>query len=163
MHPPEKKTAFFKAANWKISYMKTYSADCRVSIKLEITRFIKCSFNWWIYRQIFSKWFILFRTSLKINGSNGILAIIMSINIYQFISSSRPVRDLLETHQRPTCLIGDLDMLNRRLTCPIGDRHPWSETYRKPSYPIGDRYVRGDQSETNMLAESNRNLKHIWI
>ena len=40
--------------------------------------------------------------------------------------------------------IGDLYMLNRRLTCPIRDRHAWSKTDMPP--------------ETDMLVESNQNL-----
>ena len=46
----------------------------------------------------------------------------------------RPAGDLSNTHQRPTCLIGDrhvqseTDMPNQRPTCLIGDLHAWSET-----------------------------------
>ena len=44
-------------------------------------------------------------------------------------------------YRRPTCLIGDLDMLHRRLTSPIGDRHA--------------------PSETDMPAEPNRNFNTL--
>ena len=52
----------------------------------------------------------------------------------------RPIRDRhasLETHQRPTCLIGDrhasleTGMPYRRPTCLIKDRHASSETHKK--------------------------------
>ena len=89
---------------------------------------------------------------------------------------TKGVHELLsETHRRPKCLIGDLDMLYRRPTFPIGVRHAPSETDLSDRRPIGDRHapsekdmpdwrpirdrhVCGDPSETNMPAESNRNL-----
>ena len=39
-------------------------------------------------------------------------------------TNRRPIEDILEIDN----LIGDLDMLHQRLTCPIGDRHAPSET-----------------------------------
>ena len=62
-------------------------------------------------------------------------------------------------------------MPDRRSTSLIGDRHAWlmtnmpdwrprhasSETHRRPKCPIGDQYVSGEKSETDMPAEFNRN------
>ena len=79
------------------------------------------------------------------------------MNILLFLETyRRPIGDPLkpievpsETYRRLTRLIGDLDMLYRRLTCPIG--------YDIPDWrPIEDRHA---PSETDMPAESNRNFK----
>ena len=55
----------------------------------------------------------------------------------------------------------ETDMPHRRTTCPIGDRHAPSETNipdRSPTCPFGDWHACKDPSNTNMPAESNRNL-----
>ena len=66
----------------------------------------------------------------------------------------RPIGDPSEIDIPKRKPIGDFDMLHRRPTCPIGDRHaPWEKTFT-----IGDLHGCGVPSETNMHAESNRNL-----
>ena len=43
------------------------------------------------------------------------------------------IGDLSETHMPDRKPIGDLEMIQRRLTCPIGDWHAWSEAHRRPT------------------------------
>ena len=85
----------------------------------------------------------------------------------------RPIGDPLETHRRPTCLIGDqseTDMPHRR---PIGDQHSSSETHWRPTCLIGDQHA---SSETNMphqrpiintyLAQGQSPIRHVdlrWV
>ena len=54
---------------------------------------------------------------------------------------------LSETNRRPTCLIGDLNMLHRR------PGHPSLETDMSDRRPVGDRHA---QSKTDMLVETHR-------
>ena len=63
--------------------------------------------------------------------------------------------------QRPRHASSETDMPHRRPTFFIGDRLAPSETdmpHRKPTCPIWDQHAFGDPSETNIPAESNRNL-----
>ena len=46
------------------------------------------------------------------------------------------IEELSETHRRPTCLNGELDMLHQ---IPICNRHAPSETDMSDRQPIGDR------------------------
>ena len=48
---------------------------------------------------------------------------IFQLSSRKYYYHRRPIGEPLETYRKPTCLIGDLDMLHRRLTCPIGVRH----------------------------------------
>ena len=57
-----------------------------------------------------------------------------SINLYFEISPFNEFTNILlsETHQRPSCLIGDPSETS---TCVIGDQHAWSKTHRRPWHP----------------------------
>ena len=55
----------------------------------------------------------------------------------------RPIRDLLETHRRPTCVIGDPSQINMPDWRPISDQHATSETDMSDRRPIlvGKTYI----------------------
>ena len=66
---------------------------------------------------------------------------------------------LLETYQRPTCQIRDLDIPHWRPTCQIEglDMPHWRRTF-----PIGDRHACGDPLANNTPAES-RHVGFRWV
>ena len=88
--------------------------------------------------QINLQWYNLFRFSeIYVSLSKRVQENIITIGELSE-THRRPIRDPLETHRRPTFLIGNpLETVipDRR---PIRDRHAWSETHRRPTCLIGD-------------------------
>ena len=75
----------------------------------------------------------------------------------------KPFEDQSENDMPELRPIGDLNILPRRPTCRIEDRHARSEIdmpQRKPTSPVNDPHAFGDPTKADTPAKSKRNLNN---
>ena len=87
---------------------------------------------------------LFFHTKSLCNGSELLRSVPQKLR--KSFANENPIgtKTLSETHLRTTCLIRDLNILHRRSTRPIGDRHVPLETDmldQRPTCLIGDRHA----------------------